>query len=171
MLQNTRVCAVILLLVLVKVFTSYDVPICLYLLDPKPKWRSPEVTGRVSLGQDRVSGLDAHSLSRQLRSRLEASEEEPTRSSRPCGLGSSIWGRMRVSNLCQKGPALPQVDPSSNYGLHPGLTISLPPTEPLLCAVTECVAGGGRVSKHVRTFNPKTTLWTDAIVPVHRWGD
>lgn len=66
------------------------------------------MTGRVSLGPNCVSGLDARFLSRQLRSRLEASEEEPSFSSRPCGPGSSIWGCMRVSDLCQKGPALPR---------------------------------------------------------------
>lgn len=53
------------------------------------------MTGRVSLGQNWVSGLDAPSLS-QLRSRLEISEEEPTISSWPCGPGLSTWGWMHV---------------------------------------------------------------------------
>lgn len=76
MLQNTSICVVILLLVLVQGSTPYDVPICLHLLGHKPKQRSSEMTGRGSLGQNWVSGLDAPSLS-QLRSRLEISEEEP----------------------------------------------------------------------------------------------
>lgn len=124
----------------------------LHLLDHKRKWRSSEMTGRVSLGQNCVLGSDARSLSRQLRNRLEASEEEPSFSSRPCGPGSSVWGWMRVSDLCQKGPALPRGGGGSEFQpwLHPGLTISSPPTEPLLCAVRECGGGGSqRLSVHL----------------------